>query len=73
MSDLNEHLEDLYNAELFLKQENQIYYNIEMHSSKGYSQTVSVRSDFLKEALKSQIEYATYLIAKKKEYEKVTK
>ena len=73
MSDLKEFLEDLYNAELFLKQENQFYYNIEIHSSKGYSQAVSVRSDFLKEALKSQIEYVTYLIAKEKEYEKVTK
>lgn len=51
-----EYLEELLNAELFLKQEKQLYYQIEIHSPKGYSQPVGLRSDFLGEALAAQIQ-----------------
>ena len=68
MRDLKDILEDVYNAALFLKQENQIYYTVEIHSDKGYSQKVALRSDFIKEALKGQLADTTYKIDWEKEH-----
>ena len=52
--DIKDYLEELYNAVLFLEQENELYYNITIHSVKGYGQDVTVRSDFIKEMLNGQ-------------------
>ena len=53
--ELKDYLEELYNALLFLDQENVLYYNLTIHSGRGYGQDVMVRSDFIREMLKGQI------------------
>jgi hypothetical protein len=59
-AELTSYLEDLYNAELFMKQENQLYYTVTIHSLKGYGQEVMLRSDFIKQAITGQIDDTNY-------------
>ncbi len=66
-AELTSYLEDLYNAELFLRQEKQLYYNVTIHSPKGYGQTVMLRSDFIKQAILGQIDDTHYKQSKLEE------
>ncbi len=59
-AELTSYLEDLYNAELFMRQERQLYYKVTIHSLKGYGQEVMLRSDFIKQAITGQINDTHY-------------